>query len=206
VRSPAAHWRARGEGYIDTAIKILICRRAGRAPAVHSGTSCSSTHVLPKLVQSIRYVRFTAARRYDHSVDRAADDQRACCFVGSLIFAGINDLCSRTIPYSACFLLTLAGADFSFSPAHPLGLLLAVPFFLASGFGRGGAVDTMLIAAASLSLGFYPGLMGLAAALLLFLLFALTDSICSVKRKNGRSRKATRWLRFSRSASSPHIS
>ena len=70
-------------------------------------------------------------------------------FVGSLIFAGINDLRSRTIPYSACILLTLAGL-ISFSPAHLFGLLLAVPFFLASGFGRGGAGDTMLIAAASL--------------------------------------------------------
>ena len=97
-------------------------------------------------------------------------------FVGSLIFAGINDLRSRTIPYSACILLTLAGL-ISFSPAHLLGLLLAVPFFLASGFNRGGAGDTMLIAAASLSLGLYPGLMGLAAALLLFLLFALTDRL-----------------------------
>ena len=65
-------------------------------------------------------------------------------FVGSLIFAGVNDLRSRTIPYSACILLTLAGL-ISFSPAHLLGLLLAVPFFLASGFGRGGAGDTMLI-------------------------------------------------------------
>ena len=97
-------------------------------------------------------------------------------FVGSLIFAGVNDLRSRTIPYSACILLTLAGL-ISFSPAHLFGLLLAVPFFLASGFGRGGAGDTMLIAAASLSLGLFPGLTGLAAALLLFLLFALTDRL-----------------------------
>ena len=103
-------------------------------------------------------------------------------FVGSLIFAGVNDLRSRTIPYSACILLTLAGL-ISFSPAHLFGLLLAVPFFLASGFGRGGAGDTMLIAAASLSLGFYPGLMGLAAALLLFLLFALTDRLVRKAQK-----------------------
>ena len=103
-------------------------------------------------------------------------------FVGSLIFAGVNDLRSRTIPYSACILLTLAGL-ISFSPAHLLGLLLAVPFFLASGCGRGGAGDTMLIAAASLSLGFFPGLMGLAAALLLFLLFALTDRLVRKAQK-----------------------
>ena len=97
-------------------------------------------------------------------------------FAGSLIYAGVTDLSSRTVPYSACILLALAGL-ISFSPAHLLGLLLAVPFFLASGCGRGGAGDTMLIAAASLSLGFFPGLMGLAAALLLFLLFALTDRL-----------------------------
>jgi len=125
-------------------------------------------------------------------------------FVGSLIFAGVNDLRSRTIPYSACILLTLAGL-ISFSPAHLFGLLLAVPFFLASGFGRGGAGDTMLIAAASLSLGLYPGLMGLTAALLLFLLFALTDRLVRKAQKRALP-KSYRWLRFSRSASSPHIS
>ena len=103
-------------------------------------------------------------------------------FVSALTAASVSDIRSRTIPYSACILLASAGLIF-FSPAHLFGLLLAVPFFLASGFGRGGAGDTMLIAAASLSLGFYPGLMGLVAALLLFLLFALTNRLVRKAQK-----------------------
>ena len=97
-------------------------------------------------------------------------------FVGPLVFAGVSDLRSRTIPYSACILLTLAGL-ISFSPANLFGLLLAVPFFFAAGRGRGGAGDTLLIAAACFALGFLPGLAGLILALFLFLLFALGGTV-----------------------------
>ena len=97
-------------------------------------------------------------------------------FVGPLVFAGVSDLRSRTIPYSACILLTLAGL-ISFSPANLFGLILAVPFFLASGFGRGGAGDTMLVAASSLTLGFYPGLAGMVLAMVLLLTFAGLDRL-----------------------------
>jgi len=69
------------------------------------------------------------------------------------------------------------GGLISFSPAHLFGLILAVPFFLASGFGRGGAGDTMLVAAASLTLGFRAGLAGMVLSLLLFLLFAAVDRL-----------------------------
>lgn len=104
-------------------------------------------------------------------------------FVGSLIFAGVADLRSRTIPYSACILLALAGL-ISFSPANLFGMLLAVPFFFAAGFGRGGAGDTMLVAAASLSLGIGAGATGLTLAMLLFLAFAGVDRRI---RKRGKS-------------------
>ena len=87
-------------------------------------------------------------------------------FVGSLIFAGVNDLRSRTIPYSACILLTLAGL-ISFSPARLLGLALAVPFWLASRRGRGGMGDALLIAASCFLLGVLRGGAGLVLALLL---------------------------------------
>jgi leader peptidase (prepilin peptidase)/N-methyltransferase len=97
-------------------------------------------------------------------------------FVGSLMAASVSDLKSRTIPYSACILLTLAGL-LSFSPANLFGLILAVPFFLASGFGRGGAGDTMLVAASSLTLGFYPGLAGMVLAMVLLLTFAGLDRL-----------------------------
>jgi leader peptidase (prepilin peptidase)/N-methyltransferase len=97
-------------------------------------------------------------------------------FVSALTAASVSDIRNRTIPYSACILLAAAGL-ISFSPAHLFGLILAVPFFLASGFGRGGAGDTMLVAAASLTLGFRAGLAGMVLALLLFLLFAAVDRI-----------------------------
>ena len=105
-------------------------------------------------------------------------------FVGPLVFAGVSDLRSRTIPYSACILLTLAGL-ISFSPANLFGLLLAVPFFFAAGRGRGGAGDTMLIAAAGFVLGLGPGLAGLTLALFIFLLFALGDKLIRRIRKQG---------------------
>ena len=103
-------------------------------------------------------------------------------FVGSLMFASASDLKSRTIPYSACILLTVAGLII-FSPANLLGLVLAVPFFLASGFGKGGAGDTMLVAAASLTLGFWTGLAGMTLALFLFLVFAGVDRLVRRIRK-----------------------
>jgi leader peptidase (prepilin peptidase)/N-methyltransferase len=81
-------------------------------------------------------------------------------FVGPLVFAGVSDLRSRTIPYSACILLALAGL-ISFSPANLFGLLLAVPFFFAAGRGRGRRRRHMLIATAGFVLGLGPGLAGL---------------------------------------------
>ncbi len=97
-------------------------------------------------------------------------------FVSALTAASVSDIQNRTIPYSACILLAAAGL-ISFSPAHLFGLILAAPFFLASGLGRGGAGDTMLVAAASLTLGFRSGLAGLVLSLLLFLLFAAADRL-----------------------------
>ena len=107
-------------------------------------------------------------------------------FAGALVFASVTDLRSRTIPYSACILLTVAGL-INFSPAHLFGFALAVPFFLASGFGRGGAGDTMLVAAASLVLGFLPVLAGMTLALLLFLVFAGVDRLVRHIRKRGKA-------------------
>ena len=103
-------------------------------------------------------------------------------FLIGLMSAAWTDLRRRQI-YDLSGIVIAGAGLISFSPAHLFGLLLAVPFFLASGCGRGGAGDTMLIAAASLSLGFFPGLMGLAAALLLFLLFALTDRLVRKAQK-----------------------
>ena len=70
-------------------------------------------------------------------------------FLIGLMSAAWTDLRRRQI-YDLSGIVIAGAGLISFSPAHLFGLLLAVPFFLASGFGRGGAGDTMLIAAASL--------------------------------------------------------
>lgn len=111
-----------------------------------------------------------------------ADALGGTAFVLALTAASVSDIRDRTIPYSACILLAVAGL-IGFSPANLFGLILAVPFFFASGFGRGGAGDTMLVAAASLTLGLCPGLAGMVLALLLFLLFAGIDKL----RKHGKA-------------------
>ena len=105
-----------------------------------------------------------------------ADGIGGTIFILALTTASVSDIRDRTIPYSACILLSLAGL-IAFSPANLFGLILAVPFFLASGFGRGGAGDTMLVAAASLTLGFFPGLAGMVLAMVLFLAFAGLDRL-----------------------------
>ena len=71
-----------------------------------------------------------------------ADGIGGTIFILALTTASVSDIRDRTIPYSACILLSLAGL-IPFSPANLFGLILAVPFFLASGFGRGGAEITM---------------------------------------------------------------
>ena len=111
-----------------------------------------------------------------------ADGIGGTIFILALTTASVSDIRDRTIPYSACILLSLAGL-IAFSPANLFGLILAVPFFLASGFGRGGAGDTMLVAAASLTLGFCSGLAVMVLALLLFLLFVGSDRLVRHIRK-----------------------
>jgi len=107
-------------------------------------------------------------------------------FVSALTAASVSDIRTRTIPYSTCILLAVVGL-IQFSLANFMGLVLAVPFFLASGYGRGGAGDTMLVTAASLTLGLYAGMAGMAFAMILFLLFAGCDRLVR------RIQKKTEW-------------
>ena len=111
-----------------------------------------------------------------------ADGIGGTIFILALTTASVSDIRDRTIPYSACILLAVAGL-IAFSPVNLFGLILVVPFFLVSGFGRGGAGDTMLVAAASLTLGFWSELAGLVLALLIFLLFAAADRLLRHIRK-----------------------
>ena len=74
--------------------------------------------------------------------------------------------------------IVIAGAGLiSFSPARLLGLVLAVPFWLASRRGRGGMGDVLLIAASGFLLGLPRGGVGLVLALLLYCFFYLAVAI-----------------------------
>ena len=83
--------------------------------------------------------------------------------------------------------IIIAGAGLiSFSPAHLLGLLLSVPFLLASNRGRGGMGDALLIAASGFLLGLLRGVAGLVLALVLYCLFYLAIAALHKIRRQER--------------------
>ena len=67
-------------------------------------------------------------------------------FLIGLMSAAWTDLRHRQI-YDLSSIIIAGAGLISFSPAHLLGLLLSVPFLLASNRGRGGMGDALLIAA-----------------------------------------------------------
>lgn len=101
---------------------------------------------------------------------------KTALFVTALLITAVTDLKSRTIPYTACLLIAGAGL-IQFSPAHLWGLLLALPFYLASGFDRGGAGDILLVAASSFVLGLKAGAAGLILGLSCFVLYYLVAAV-----------------------------
>lgn len=101
---------------------------------------------------------------------------RAVLFCIPLMAAAITDLRSRTIPYTACVLIAAAGL-IDFSPTRLWGLVLAVPFFIASGFNRGGAGDIFLVAASAFTLGLKDGAAGLVLGLSCFVLYDLAAAV-----------------------------
>ena len=66
-------------------------------------------------------------------------------FLTGLMSAAWTDLRHRQI-YDLSSIIIAGAGLISFSPAHLLGLLLSVPFLLASNRGRGGMGDALLIA------------------------------------------------------------
>jgi leader peptidase (prepilin peptidase)/N-methyltransferase len=109
---------------------------------------------------------------------------RCALFCSGLLTASVTDLKSRTIPYTACLLIAGAGL-IQFSPAQLWGLLLAIPFYLASGFDRGGAGDILLVAASSFVLGLKAGAAGLILGLSCFVLYCLAAAVVRKIKKCG---------------------
>ena len=106
-------------------------------------------------------------------------------FLIGLMSAAWTDLRHRQI-YDLSSIIIAGAGLISFSPAHLLGLLLSVPFLLASNRGRGGMGDTLLIAASGFLLGFLRGGAGLVLALLLYCLFYLAIAALRKIRKQER--------------------
>lgn len=102
-------------------------------------------------------------------------------FLIGLMSAAWTDLRRRQI-YDLSGIVIAGAGLISFSPAHLLGLLLSVPFLLASNRGRGGMGDAFLIAASGFLLGFLRGVAGLVLALLLYCLFYLVVVIVRTLR------------------------
>lgn len=105
-------------------------------------------------------------------------------FCSGLVTASVTDLKCRAIPYTACLLIAAAGL-INFDPAQLWGLPLALPFYIASGFDRGGAGDIFLVAASSFTLGLKVGAMGLMLGLSCFVLYYLAATAVRKIRKCG---------------------
>ena len=146
----------RGEGYIDTAVKILI--------AV----------VLGALLLAGLYALFGDVVILQGTL-----------FLTGLMSAAWTDLRRRQI-YDLSGIVIAGAGLISFSPARLLGLALAVPFWLASRRGRGGMGDALLIAASGFLLGFLRGVAGLVLALVLYCLFYLAIAALHKIRRQER--------------------
>lgn len=106
-------------------------------------------------------------------------------FLAGLLTAAWTDLRHRQIYDLSSIVIAVAGL-IHFSPAHLFGLLLSIPFVLASRRGRGGMGDALLIGASGFLLGFCRGIVGLTLALLLYCLFYLAIAALHKIRRQER--------------------
>lgn len=107
-------------------------------------------------------------------------------FAVCLSVAAWTDIRSRTIPDIVSVLIAVVGL-IHFSPTRLLGLLLAIPFFIAAARGRGGLGDAFLIAASGFLLGPRRGIVGLILALVAFCVFHIAACAVRMYRKRDRS-------------------
>lgn len=102
---------------------------------------------------------------------------QAVIFCGGLLFAAVYDIRTRTVNDGVCILIALAGL-ITISPASFLGALLgAMPFYIGSGFGKNGAGDITLCAAAGFVLGASRTIAGLTFFVVLYGLYVLTSAL-----------------------------
>lgn len=102
---------------------------------------------------------------------------QALVFCGGLLYAAVDDLKTRKVSDLICLIIALAGL-ISFSPASVLGSVVAgISFYLSAGFGKTGAGDTRLTAAAGFVLGWKRALVGTALYWIIYSFVVITASI-----------------------------
>lgn len=102
---------------------------------------------------------------------------QALAFCGGLAGAAIYDIRHRLVDDRVCLLIALAGL-ITVSPASFLGAITAaLPFYIGAGFGKNGAGDIYLSAAAGFVLGFHRTLTGLALFFVFYALFVVIGSL-----------------------------
>lgn len=102
---------------------------------------------------------------------------QAVIFCGGLLFAAVYDIRTRTVSDGVCIVIALAGLV-TISPASFLGALLgALPFYIGSGFGKNGAGDITLCAAAGFVLGPSRTMAGLTLFFMLYGLYVLGSAL-----------------------------
>ncbi len=102
---------------------------------------------------------------------------QAVLFCGGLLFAAVYDIRTRTVSDGICIAIAMTGLV-TISPASFLGTLVgAAPFYIGSGFGKNGAGDIALCAAAGFVLGPSRTIAGLTLFFVLYGFYVLTAAL-----------------------------
>ena len=101
---------------------------------------------------------------------------QALVFCGGLLYAAVDDIKTRKVSDLVCLIIALAGL-INISLASVFGFLVAVlPFYLGAGFGKCGAGDTRLTAAAGFVLGWKRAMIGTTLFIFIYALFIVVAS------------------------------
>lgn len=102
---------------------------------------------------------------------------QALVFCGGLLYAAVDDIRTREVNDLVSLIIAMAGL-ITFSPAAILGVFVAgVSFYLCASFGKTGAGDTRLTAAAGFVMGWKRALIGIAFYWIIYALFVVAASI-----------------------------
>ena len=114
---------------------------------------------------------------------------QALVFCGSLIYAAVDDLKTRTVSDIVCIIIALAGLV-TISPASFFGAILAMlPFYLCAGLGLMGGGDWRLAAAVGFVLGVDRVITGLSFMAIALLLASIAMRVIPALRKGATAKQ-----------------